>query len=85
MGMANPGDTLTVYLYNIDTSLNTDSYIIRDNVANTSFSMTLQGGATGTFTLVAGDDGYGDCDITNTQSTVPNNFPFVRDGDTESV
>jgi hypothetical protein len=77
---------LNVYLYNIDTSLNYDTYHIVDNVDGRAWNTPpIKGGDTYPFQCSAGDDGYGDITITNLQSGVPNHFSFVRDGDIERL
>jgi hypothetical protein len=77
---------LNVGIYNIDTSLNTDTYIIQDVVGKTrTVTPPVQGGDTYYFSCVVGDDGYGELYITNTDSGVPNHFPFVRDNDVYSL
>jgi hypothetical protein len=70
-----------VGLYNVDVSSNQDTYIIVDNNAGGQVIArpTIRGSDTYRFNCASDDQGYGDLDITNVESGVPNHFSFVRD------
>ena len=70
-----------VGLHNQDTSTNTDTFIIQDNKAGGAIiaQPTIKGGETYFFNCAADDQGYGDLNIRNVQSTFVH-FSFVRDG-----
>ena len=71
-----------IRIYNqSDTSLNSDIYEVKDNVSGASFrTEPVKGGDYSEPFDCAGDNlGYGDLDVINIQSGVPNNFPTVRD------
>lgn len=72
---------VNVRIYNLSgSSSSADTFQIADNVNGASFQFTVQGSQySSPFSCAADDQGYGDLNVTNLQSGVPNHFPFVRD------
>jgi hypothetical protein len=70
-----------VRIYNLSgSSSSSDTFQVLDNISNASFQLVVQGSQYSTPFACAGDaQGYGDLNITNLQSGVPNHFSFVRD------
>lgn len=86
MSSSAPSAYLSVSLYNIDTSLNQDTYNIVDNIDGRNWNTPpITGGDSYPFQCAADDQGFGDITITNLESGVPNHFSFVRDGDIERL
>lgn len=70
-----------VRIYNLSgSSSSNDTFQVRDNVGGNSFQVAVQGSQySNPFSCAADGQGYGDLDVTNLQSGVPNHFSFVRD------